>query len=657
MSVSTMKKLTVLAYSADADAIVRKLMSLRCVEIRQVSQETGLLPADSFAAEEQRTVAERRLSDIAQAVPLLAKYTQRKRGIGRHVHRVDRAAFCADGRSEAAWQAVVQTLEIATRIKALEAEQARLDTLRNGLEPWLSYDAPLNADGSVHTRLVLGSVPAAIHREALYENLELNGAYTEEVLADESGIYLAVTCMRCAEEAVDRVLSENGFLPAAFSEISTTARGAYEQAEARIQEIEAEMFRAEEGLRDLSEQLDNVEILSDIEATTVSVCLQKRKLAATRNCIVLQGWVPSVTEDAVADALSAFACVCELDEPEEGEEPPVLLKNNRFAANFEWVIGMYSYPKYGTFDPTFIMSIFYLIIFGLMFADVGYGLLLVACCFGGIKLLNPRPGLRRMLTMFGFCGISSAVMGVLFGGWFGDLPTAVMSNILHLPVDTEVGHFFSSGLWINPLEDPMTFLILALGVGAAHLIAGMAVKFFILCRRGQAAEAICTILPYWVLFAGLGLFLVNGTVAKYVAIAGAVLILLLNGYGQKSIFSRITKGLGGLYGLINYTSDLLSYSRILALGMVAGVVAKVINMITALGTAGPFGFLIMLIILILGHLLNIGINILGTFVHAARLQYIEFFGKFYEDGGEPFDPALPTEEYSEDIHSVPNKNT
>jgi V/A-type H+-transporting ATPase subunit I len=295
------------------------------------------------------------------------------------------------------------------------------------------------------------------------------------------------------------------------------------------------------------------------------------------------------------------------------------------------------------------MSLFYFVIFGLMFADVGYGLLLIACCFGGIKLLNPRTGMKRMLSMFGYCGISCVIMGVIFGGWFGDLPVAIMTNLLHLPVDTGVGHFFSSGLWFNPLDDPMTFLIFSLVIGAIHMITGMAINFYVLCKHGRLAEALCTILPYWVLFGGLALLLVDFTIGGIVAALGAVLILALNGYGQKGFFPRVVKGLGGLYGLISYASDLLSYSRILALGLVAGVIAKVINLITMMGDGNPIGFVIMIIVLLIGHLLNIAINLLGTFIHASRLQYLEFFGKFFEDGGVPFDPALPAEEYSEEI--------
>ena len=647
MSVSTMKKLTVLAYDKDADAIVRKLMNLKCVDIQSVPPDMGLMPAQTARYDQQRAEAERRLSDIRRALPIMAKYTQRKMRFGRVVHTVDRAAFCQEGRDRIAWDAVTKTVKAVGCMEALAVEKTQCEARRAALEPWLEYDAPLNEQGSKRTAMLLGVLPAQTDLPAVRADVDAMGAYLELAGEDEHGFYVVITMMRSDLDEVEARLASNGFLKTAFADVDTTARMAYEKAAERLTEIDAEIFKLEDQLRDLSELLDDVEILSDIEATAVNLCMLRRKLAATKNCAVLTGWIPADAEARVTDSLSVFECACEIEEPDENEEPPVLLRNNRWGKSFEWVLGMYSYPKYGSFDPTFIMSIFYFIIFGLMFADVGYGLILIAACFGGVKLLNPKKGMRDMLTMFGYCGISCVIMGVLFGGWFGDLPTAIMSAA-GIPTDTPIARFFASGLWLNPLDDPMTFLIISLGIGVVHLIAGMAVNFAVLCKKGQAAEAFCTIVPYWVLFAGFGLFLINGTVGAYVSLAGALMILLLMGYGQKSIGGRIVKGLGGLYGLINYAADLLSYCRVLALGMVAGVIAKVINMITALGNAGVIGFVFMLIVLLLGHGLNLLINILGTFVHTARLQYIEFFGKFYEDGGTPFTPALPSEEYSED---------
>ena len=663
MPISTMKKLTVLAFADDADAIVRKLMHLRCVEIRSTEIGDGALLSSHFDTDGKRMQAEGRLKRIREAIPILNRYTMRKKRLGRSLHRVKSEAFLSDGRAEEAWNTVERALSIRDRMEELDSEIARLRAKSESLQSWLEYDVPLTTNGTESTSVILGSYTGSAQKPQFLSDLEAIGAHAEIVNEESRGMYsslyyLSIICHRANEEEVNRLLATNGFLKLSFDDVDTVASIALDRTDAQIARLETELEQQEEWLRVLADGLDEVEILCDLEETNVYAARHLHKLAKTQKCAVLEGWIPEFTRDAVTKILDRFECAYELREPAEEEEPPVLLRNNRFAMNFEWVIGMYAYPKYGAFDPTFIMSIFYFILFGLMFADVGYGLLLVLGSFGAIKLLKPRAGMVRMLSMFGYCGLGCIAMGVIFGGWFGDLPTAIMTNILGLPVDTGVGHFFGSGLWFNPLDDPMTFLILSLGVGAIHLITGMVIRFVILCREGRPAEAICTILPYWVLFAGLimmalGLlgetFVMASRIGQYTAIAGAVLILLLNGYGRKNIFSRIIGGFGGLYGLINYASDLLSYSRILALGLVAGVIAKVINLITMLGATGVVGFVVMVVILLIGHALNLAINVLGTFVHTSRLQYIEFFGKFYEDGGKPFEPAVAADRYTETL--------
>lgn len=656
MSVSTMKKLTVLSFGEDADVIVRRLMDLRCVEIRPTVTVDPASVIGRFDSDGQKAKADERLRAIREALPILNRYTKRRSRLGRTLHAVRMEAFVKGGRADRAWEVVQHTLEIRDRMEALDGEITKIKNHMASLLPWMEYDAPLSGGNSARTAWILGAYPTNTAIESALGDLESAGGSYEVVSSDAAGIYVAILCHRGDLEAVNRALAAFDFQKLDFRGVDVTANKAYEKAETKLSELSNQLLAMEERLRVLAEELSEVEILSDAEETNANAARHLSKLATMKYCAVLEGWIPKFTRDAVIEVLDGFECAYELSDPEEGDEPPVLLRNNRFAMNFEWVIGMYAYPKYGAFDPTFIMSIFYFVLFGLMFADVGYGLLLVLGCFGGIRLLNPKPTMRRMLSMFGYCGIGSIVMGMIFGGWFGDLPTAVMSNLLGLPVDSGVGHFFGSGLWFNPLDDPMTFLILSLGVGAIHLIAGMVVKFVVLCKEGRAAEALCTIAPYWVLFAGLIMlvlgmlgdgFAIVGTVGGYVAIVGAVLILLLNGYGRKSIVSRIIGGLGGLYGLINYASDLLSYSRILALGLVAGVIAKVINLITMLGATGGVGFVVMILILLVGHALNLAINVLGTFVHTSRLQYIEFFGKFYEDGGKPFEPAVSADHYTE----------
>ena len=674
-----MKKLTVLAHASDADAIVRRMLHLKCVQIQRAIPEAGEFALERIESDGKQTEIRERIAHIEAAIPKLAKYSTRRGGIGRRIQSLDRAAFVADGRAERAWQAVERTLEVKARMDEITSEQTRNEGVMQSLVPWLNYDAPLCEGDSVHTAMQLGSCSVKLCN---FEALEAAGAYVEDVSDDGKTQYFAVTYHREDEEAVTNALTACDFLKIHFPDISTTAQAAYDRLEQRQAALADELAGLVETLMALADALDDIEVLYDVEATNLNICLQKQKLYCTQNCIVLAGWLPAAAEEKVLHGLSTFECACEISEPEEGDEVPVLLRNNPFSSTFEWVIEMYSYPKYGGFDPTLIMSIFYFLIFGLMFADVGYGLLLVLACFGGVKLLNPKEGLKRMMLMFGYCGISCMIMGVLFGGWFGDLPVAIMNSFFPefegQAQNTPIGHFFNNGVFFNPVSASIPFLFVALGMGEVHLIAGMAVNMVLTWKSGKRIEALCENVPYWVMFAGVdmmaplaaagmisteplapqteALLQSLSNIGMYVMIAGIAMILLLKGVGQKTFFSWLIKGLGGLYSLISFASDLLSYSRILALGLVASVIAQVINMLTSMGASGPIGFIFMLIVMILGHGLNLAINLLGTFVHAARLQYIEFFGKFYEDGGEAFKPALPAEEYSEDTSYVPNVN-
>ena len=678
MSISTMKKLTVLAHSSDADAIVRRMLHLKCVQIQRSMPEAGELSLERIESDGKQTEIRERMAHIEAAMPRLAKYSTRRGGIGRRVQRLDRAAFVADGRAERAYLAVERTLAVKSRMDEIVAEQTRNEAAMQSLLPWLNYDAPLNEVSSAHTAMQLGSCLVKLYN---YEALEAAGAYVEDVSDDGKTQYFSVTYHKEDEEAVTAALDKCAFLKVNFSDISTTAQAAYDELERCQSALAEENSALIETLMDLSESLDDIEVLYDVEGTNLNICLQKQKLYQTQNCIVLAGWLPAAAEERVLGGLSAFECACEISEPEEGDEVPVLLRNNPFSGTFEWVIEMYSYPKYGGFDPTLIMSIFYFLIFGLMFADVGYGLLLVLACFGGVKLLNPKEGLKRMMLMFGYCGISCMIMGVLFGGWFGDLPVAIMNNFFPQfggqAQNTPIGHFFNNGVFFNPVSSSIPFLFVALGMGEVHLVAGMAVNMVLTWKSGKRIQALCENIPYWVMFAGVDLMaplaaagmissdplapqtqalLENlSGIGMYVMFVGIAMILFLKGIGEKTVFAWLIKGLGGLYSLISFASDLLSYSRILALGLVASVIAQVINMLTSLGASGPVGFIFMVIVMILGHGLNLAINLLGTFVHAARLQYIEFFGKFYEDGGEAFKPALPAEEYSEDTSFVLNE--
>ncbi|MBR6709487.1 MAG: hypothetical protein IKL84_07410 [Clostridia bacterium] len=630
-----MKKLTVFAHAVDADRLIRRLMRCRCVDVEQVDEE-GF---DRISCELEAAEQERKLSRIRESLVLLHKHAA-KASLVKPQQEVSYAAFVENGHAASAWRVVERTAQIAERQTEIRAERNRAETRRASLAPWIGCDLPLAFSGTRNTRLIYGSFPGSADREYLRDSLAHDGVHLEIIGADERILYAALIFHRDDEDAIGQRLNELGFSRIVQRDEDEVPRRAIEKIVHTLQELEKEEAALSEELQQLADVCPAVEVLADLESTTLTTIRTKEKMLCSPQSVMLRGWLPEGAEKKVSSMLEKCEVAYEIADPEPDDDPPVLLQNNPFSVNFEWVLGMYAYPRYGTFDPTLVMSIFYFIIFGIMFADVGYGLLLVLTCFGGIALLKPKPGMKRFLAMFGYCGFSSIAWGVVFGAYFGDLPKMFATNMLGINPPENIA------LWFDPLQDPMTFLILSLAIGAVHLIAGMAVQFYLLCRKGKWADALMDVGSWWVLFAGLALLFLNPTVGMWLTIAGVACIVLTQGRAKKGIVGRLIGGVIKLYDLVSYLSDLLSYSRILALGLAAGVIAQVVNILGTLKGGTVVGYLLFIVVFLIGHLLNLVINVLGTFVHTSRLQYIEFLNKFYEDGGRPFAPALPTEVYS-----------
>ena len=287
---------------------------------------------------------------------------------------------------------------------------------------------------------------------------------------------------------------------------------------------------------------------------------------------------------------------------------------------------MYSRPQAGSIDPDFLMAPFHFIFFGMMLSDAGYGLVLTIGLLIAMKLAKPQgfAGKLGMVILFG--SISTVIWGALFGGWFG--------LELH-------------PLLFVPMKEPLKMLALCFGLGILHLVCGMLLKAYMLIRDGDIFGAFCDEISWLIMFAGFFcMAVVPGPTGKYLAIAGAAIIVLTGGRAKEGIVGKLMGGLLSLYNISGYMSDLLSYSRIFALGLATGVIAMVINTIAQmLLEAGPVGTIVAVLVLLGGHLFNIIINVLGAFVHSSRLQYIEFFGKFYEAGGKAFVPLAIRTKY------------
>lgn len=651
MSVSKMEKLTVVLPHAEAEPLLRRLMRLKAVSLSR--EEGDHLPQGHLTERASEAAAE--AARVDAVLPVLAKHARRKKPLFGSVTHFDSTEFERSGDKERALKTVREVEKLLSDTAAAEAELAREEALMQSLLPYLNFKFSLDDAGTQTTKFLLGSLPGGAKKERLEELGDKHGFVPEILSEDNRGTYISVVVHRAHESDTLAALGALGFLPAAIARRDGRATAVFDAAEARAEKIKDELERLRSRLSVLAENLTEVEILSDVLHTAHLTEENKKKLLATEKCAVLTGWCPSRERERVTAVLERHTAAYEFSPPAEGDDVPVLLENNAFARNFEWVLGMYSYPKYGKLDPTFIMSIFYFLIFGLMFADAGYGLMLVAACFGTVRWLSPREGMKRFLLMFGYCGISSIIFGVLFGAYFGNFPLAFMQNVLKMAPEQMPNLAIFPSLQANvailfdPLENPMGFLVVSLGMGAVHLLAGMAVRAYILCREGKPWSALMDIGSYWVLFAGIGTVFSHRTAGIALLAAGVTFILATQGRSKKGVAGKIIGGLGGLYSLISYASDLLSYSRILALGLAAGVIAQVVNILATMKGASFIGFLVMIAVFLIGHVLNLVINVLGTFVHTSRLQYIEFFGRFYEDGGTPFAPIGEFEKYTKDV--------
>ena len=333
------------------------------------------------------------------------------------------------------------------------------------------------------------------------------------------------------------------------------------------------------------------------------------------------------------------------------------MSNNGFSASVEGVLESYGLPHKGEFDPTTIMSFFYVFFFGMMLSDAAYGAIIAIACFIVVKKF-PRmeEGMKKSLKMFMYCGVSTMVWGVLFGGYFGNV------------VDIVSGTFFGKtvtvpALWFIPLNDPMRLLVYSLAFGVIHLFVGLGIKGYMLLKDKKPVDFLCDVVLWYSFLIGLILMLVPTDIfasiaqakivfppflnmlAKALAIIGAVGLLLMSGRENKNPALRIALGAYDIYNITGWLSDVLSYSRLLALGLATGVIASVVNQMGSMFGKGIVGVIGFVLVFVVGHTLNLAINLLGAYVHTNRLQFEEFFGKFYEGGGKPFEPFKSDTKY------------
>ncbi|CCV64737.1 V-type H+-transporting ATPase subunit I [Alteracholeplasma palmae J233] len=407
---------------------------------------------------------------------------------------------------------------------------------------------------------------------------------------------------------------------------------------------EAKLKDIESRLKELSKDNNTLKFYYDYKINKMTEKLVK--LEHTEKTVYMEGWLPSNQVEQLREELNK-KMICEIEEIdiEENDLIPTYIENNKFIRQFETITNMYSAPSHTEIDPNPIMSIWYWLIFGLMMGDIGYGLAMVIFFALFVKFKKPKGELKKLVLVFAYSGVSSVIFGILFGSFFG-----AKFDLLNT-IGIWMGNPNLTSIVLEPIKDPLPMLIASLAIGVLHIISGLVLKIIIEVRKKSYLTAVSEGLSWILILLGIVLFILvkPNIIGIAMIILGFLMILVFKGHNQKGIFNKALSGLGGLYGITNYLSDILSYSRILALSLSTAVIAFTMNMLADMVSGGIFGFILATIVYLVGHIFNFVMGLLSAYVHDGRLQYLEFFGKFYEGGGTVFTPFEYQFKYIDEI--------
>jgi V/A-type H+-transporting ATPase subunit I len=367
--------------------------------------------------------------------------------------------------------------------------------------------------------------------------------------------------------------------------------------------------------------------------------------AATNTSVVLEGWINASKRSALEATFAQknIAAMMSDLEPQAGEEPPVDIVNNSFIQPFEVVTRLYGMPGHKDLDPTLFLAGFFFLFFGLSLTDVGYGIFLMAVATMILTLFKVAPVVRTFAKLLLFMGLGSALVGLLFGGYLGIAPESLPSWLRAIQL-------------FDPIGNPLPVFYLALGLGVFQVMVGMFLKIYSDARNGELMNGILDQGPWlFVFFVAIAYLGVTTGYLNIIATpdqlinliyVGLVLVVLASGRKGKTILEKVQSAALSLYASIGYFSDILSYSRLLALGLATTALAFAVNLIAEIVSGTPVvGPVLAIVVLVIGHLFTLAVNTLGAFIHSARLQFVEFFGKFVAGTGREFKPLKRTAEH------------
>ncbi len=644
-----MKKLKLIAVSSQREEILKDLLLLGCVQIDE-PKEKAERAVDPMVQKSSPLISLRsQKSTLTNALARLNKYAPDKKGLLTPLPEAGIDAVMDESAIAGDLKTAQYILDSDVKIRSIQAQENREKATIASMKPWIEMEQDLGQSTTKTCELIYGTIPVSESIESVRALLADLDAEVTVISEDKQFRFVNVVYYRGLAEDVIAALRPASFSPIAMTGLKGTPKQITKAAEDALVELAKSKEELSAAIAAQAENRPNLQMGLETLQTVIDREEAKEKSLETKSTFRMEGWITAPEEEKLSEVLGKYTCAWETEDPdpEKPEEVPIKLRNNRLTRPYNVVTEMYSLPAYNGLDPNPFIMPFFALFFGIMFADMAYGLLMFIAGMVWSKKARPKGTMGYMAGLLIECGISTFIMGFLINGFFGDLVTVVGSwfgkdiqlvpNFASIPLPGGM----TLTLPLNLLEgnNPLIVLIGSICLGGIHLFVGVCIGCYLKIRDGQWIDAIFNDFSWWVIIAGIGVYaLAKSPIVLIIGFAMMVLGSLLTNKG----FGKITGIVSGLYnGATGYLGDFLSYSRLMALMLAGSVIASVFNQLGSLGNAnGPTipGTILFIAVFLIGHVLNFLLNIIGCFVHTLRLQYLEFFGKWYRDGGKAFRP-------------------